>query len=66
MQASAERSFSASDAMLLFWNFSQAKSHSLLPPAAMALQYTVRRRLGWILDGLGADGQGFEAHANQR
>lgn len=49
VQARAERSFSASVAMVAFWNFDQANSHSLAPPAAMALQYTVERRLGLIL-----------------
>lgn len=48
VQAKAERSLSASIA-LAFLNCSQAKSHSLAPPAAIALQYTVERRLGFIL-----------------
>lgn len=38
LQARAERSFSASDATVLSRNFRHAKSHSSLPPAAMALQ----------------------------
>lgn len=49
MQARAERSLSASVAMVAFLNCDQANSHSLAPLAAMALQYTVERRLGWIL-----------------
>lgn len=50
MQARAERSFSASVATVVELNCDQAKSHSSVPPAAMALQYTVERRLGWILN----------------
>ncbi len=49
VQARAERSLSASVAMVVFLNCDQANSHSLTPPAVMALQYTVERRLGWIL-----------------
>ena len=35
--------------MVAFLNFDQANSHSAASPAAMALQYTVERRLAWIL-----------------
>lgn len=49
VQARAARSFSASVAMEAFRNLDQAKFHSTAPPAAMALQYTVERRLAWIL-----------------
>ena len=35
--------------MVVFLNSDQANSHSAAPPAAMLLQYTVERRLGWIL-----------------
>lgn len=49
VQARAERSFSASEAISAFVNSDHAKSHSAAPPAAIALQYTVVRRLGWIL-----------------
>jgi len=50
VQASAARIFSASVAMVAFLNCDQANSHSSAPPAAMALQYTVVRRLGSMLD----------------
>lgn len=60
VQARAERSFSASVATLLFWNWAQAKLHSASPPAAMALQYTVSRRLGWMLGGCST----FQGHVH--
>lgn len=43
-------SLSASEAMVAFLYMDQAKSHSFTPPAAIALQYTVDFRLGWMLE----------------
>lgn len=49
LQARAPRSLSASFTSSAFRNCSHTKFHSSSPPWAMALQYTVDRRLGWIL-----------------
>lgn len=48
-QARADMSLSASIPMA-FLNISQPKSHSSAPPEAIALQYTVDLKLGWILE----------------
>ncbi len=52
VQARADLSLTASAATVAFWNICQPKSHSSAPPAAMAAQYTVDLRLGWILNGM--------------
>lgn len=49
VHASADMSLRASLATEALMNWDQANSHSASPPAAMALQYTAERRLGWIL-----------------
>lgn len=46
----ANKSVIASAAMLAFLYIFQPKSHSSTPPEAIALQYTVLFRSGWILD----------------
>lgn len=45
----ADLSLTASAATVAFLYIVQQKSHSSTPPAAMALQYTVDLRFGWIL-----------------
>lgn len=49
VQDKADLSLTASAATVAFLNIFQQKSHSSTPPAAMALQYTVDLRFGWIL-----------------
>lgn len=45
-------SLSASEAMVAALYMDQAKSHSSIPPAAMALQYTVDFKLALMLERL--------------
>lgn len=49
VQANANMSLLASFATEAILNCDHPNSHSALSPAAMALQYTTERRLGWIL-----------------
>lgn len=55
VQDKADLSLSASAAIVAFLNIFQQKSHSSSPPAAMALQYTVDLRFGWILNNTALD-----------
>ena len=52
VQDSAYMSLSASEAMVALLYIFQAKSHSVTPPSAIALQYTVDLKLGLILEGV--------------
>lgn len=49
VQANANMSLLASFATEAILNCDHPNSHSASSPAAMALQYTTERRLGWIL-----------------